>query len=80
MPRSLKASIRRIYEELLAEEPENFKARIRKGLLGKRGLESVAHVKLAAAYLDGLPVQRIEAQESQVVKIIMVKEEAEESG
>lgn len=58
VPRSIKATIRQLYEEILATDREAVKAALRKKLLAG----DHHHVQLAAYYLDGKPVERVDVE------------------
>ena len=62
VPRTVRASIRQIFQELGEQEPEIYKKAIRKGLqAGTR--DSFPFVRLAAAYLDGVPAQTLRIED-----------------
>ena len=54
------ASVQTLFERLAAEEPELYLRAIKRGLAAG-GARSYPFVALAAAYLDGKPVERVQA-------------------
>ena len=61
VPRTLKASIKRVYEEIAAEDPALIRRALEQGLRAEPP-KSYPYLQLAAYYLDGRPVERIELQ------------------
>jgi len=59
VPRSFRASIRRMYEHLVTTEPQLFEDAIRRDLQNRRGVAAFHHVQLAAHYLDGKPADQV---------------------
>jgi len=78
IPGSVKASIKRIFEELGAEYPEEWRAAIRRAMK-QGGGTGFRYFELAAAYLDGRPVQRHSLETPQPL-IIEVGKDQEPAG
>ena len=68
-PRGFKASVMRLYEELLEERPQDIKAAIKKKLLKA----DFPHLQMAAHYFDGKPaeVHRLEGDKPLFALILL---------
>lgn len=58
VPRTFKASIRAVYQELATEKPELFRTAIERGLRASAP-KSFQYVQLGAHYLDGKPIETV---------------------
>lgn len=72
IPRSLKASIRRLYEEILSLPAD--REAIKAALRNKLRSGDFHHAQLAAFYLDGRPVERVEVEDGRPPFIIALRE------
>ncbi|MBI3988856.1 MAG: hypothetical protein HY347_04485 [candidate division NC10 bacterium] len=81
VPRSVKASIKAVFEELGQTDYETWKEAIRR-TLAKGGRDAFPYFQLAAYYLDGKPVETVKVQTPQpiVIKFSSGLEEADEAG
>jgi hypothetical protein len=61
IPRSVKASIRKIFEEIASTEPELIRAGIIAGLQAEPP-KSFPYLQLAAAYVDGRPAENVKME------------------
>jgi hypothetical protein len=58
VPKSFKASIKHVFEDIAATDPALIRKAILKGLKG-RPREAFPYVQLAAAYIDGKPADTV---------------------
>lgn len=61
LPRSAKASIKKIFEEVGSTDPEMIRAAIMRGLQAEPP-KSFPYLQLAAAYVDGRPVETVKVE------------------
>jgi hypothetical protein len=72
VPRALKASIRRVIEEIASDDPELIRAAVRAGLSAPPP-KSFPYLQLAAFYVDGKPVEDVKLHvEQSITRIVQV--------
>jgi len=75
IPRTFKASVALLFQELGEEDRERWKAAIQRSMrLG--GRTAFPYFQMAAHYLDGKPADRIQVEGTQPIQIIMPGAEA----
>jgi hypothetical protein len=73
IPRSVKASIRAVFEEVATEDPELIRRAVRAGLEAPPP-KSFPYLQLAAFYVDGRPVEDIKLQIEPPKPVVMRQE------
>jgi len=66
-----KASIKELYEEIAQEQRVKVKRNIQAAMTSGRRKDSFRHIRLAAHYIDGVPVQRVSLETPQPLRIVM---------
>jgi hypothetical protein len=74
VPRSFTASVRQLYQQAVEENPEA----ILKALAQRLKKGDHHHVRLAAEYLDGKPVQRVSVETPQQITFVLRPPEPKE--
>jgi len=72
-----KASIKELYEEIAVEQRTKVKRNIQAAMTSARRKDSFRHIRLAAHYIDGVPVQRVSLETPQPLQIRFEPEEEE---
>ena len=75
IPRSFKSSIALLFQELGQEDRARWKAAIRR-VMRLGGRTAFPYYQMAAHYLDGKPVERVQVEGTQPIQIIMPGAEA----
>jgi len=65
-----KASIKELYEEIAQEQRVKVKRNIQAAMTSGRRKDSFRHIRLAAHYIDGVPVQRVSLETPQPLRIV----------
>jgi hypothetical protein len=71
VPKSFKASIKRVFEDLATDEPDLIRAAVLRGLRG-RPRESFPYVQLAAHYIDGKPADTVKLESPHASPCVVV--------
>lgn len=70
VPRSLKASVKRVFEDITVTDPKLIREAILKGLRGKPR-EAFPYVQLAAHYIDGKPAETVKLEGDRAMPTII---------
>ena len=69
VPKSFKASIKQVFEDIATSDPELIRTAVLKGLKGKPR-ESFPFLQLAAYYIDGKPADKLDVTMPPPVTVI----------
>ena len=73
------ASVRKLLEEVVIENPERIKKAVRRGI-GRGGNVGFHYVQLSAHYLDGKPPIKLHLEPTQPINFIFQKPKEDEEG